>query len=87
MAKSKAREEAVSTVKSTVRDIRRSNTEVIRVSVGEFKNASYIDIRVFFEDQATGEYRPTKKGVTFKQEHLSELIEALQETSGSLVKN
>ena len=38
-------------------------TEVVRVSLTEYKGRKLIDMRVYYSDDS-GEYRPTKKGVS-----------------------
>ncbi|MBP7238521.1 MAG: transcriptional coactivator p15/PC4 family protein, partial [Petrotogaceae bacterium] len=44
-------------------EIQRNPTEKLIIQKNEFKGKEYIDIRIFYEDE--GEYKPTKKGVTF----------------------
>ena len=38
-------------------------TEVVRVSLREFRGRKLVDVRVYYTDDA-GEYRPTRKGVS-----------------------
>ena len=44
-------------------EIKKNNTEIIRIKQSEFKGNKFIDCRVFYEKD--GEYLPTKKGIAF----------------------
>lgn len=58
-------------------EIQKSETEIIRISTSEFKGVPYVDVRIFFKDENSGEYRPTKKGLTVRQELLHALAEGI----------
>lgn len=58
--------------------IPKSETEQIQISAKEYKGFPYVDIRVFFKAE-TGEYLPTKKGVTISPKHVPDFIAAIQE--------
>ncbi len=65
-----------------VHSFKKSDTEEIRVSLREYKNKAYVDVRLFF--QAGEEFKPTKKGITLGVEHLFELragVEKAQEVA------
>ena len=57
-------------------EIQRNPTEKLIIQKNEFKGKEYIDIRIFYEDE--GEYKPTKKGVTFDPDQIDEVIKALE---------
>ena len=59
-----------------IADVQRSETEVIRISTREYKGVPYVDLRVFFKDKS-GEYRPTKKGLTVRKEQIHEIAKAV----------
>ncbi|MBU0533202.1 MAG: transcriptional coactivator p15/PC4 family protein [Candidatus Omnitrophica bacterium] len=59
-----------------IKDIEKNGNNKIRVSISEFKGNNYIDVRVYYEDDE-GEYKPTKKGVTFTPELISQVIDGL----------
>lgn len=59
-----------------IADVQRSETEVIRISTREYKGVPYVDLRIFFKDK-TGEYRPTKKGLTVRKEQIHEIAKAV----------
>jgi len=51
---------------------------LIKVQKVNYKGRDYIDIRKFYQDYETGEWRPTPKGISFDPEILQEIIKALQ---------
>lgn len=63
--------------------VERSQTEVIRISTEEFKGRTYIDVRIYFEDNE-GEWKPTKKGVTINPDKLEQVIDLLREAQQKL---
>ena len=52
-----------------MKQIRKNKSEVIRIQLKEYKDHKLIDLRVWYEDE-NGEYKPTKKGISFNR-HLS----------------
>ncbi len=60
-------------------EIKKNSQEIIRVESTEYKGNKFIDCRVYFLDKETGEYRPTKKGISFNHGVAKEVIEALLE--------
>lgn len=60
------------------KDIEKNQTDIIRISLNEFKGIEYVDIRLYFKNDS-GDYLPTKKGVTFNPEVIDEVIEGLKE--------
>jgi hypothetical protein len=46
--------------------------------VKEYKDRSYLDIRIWFLPSGGNEYHPTKKGLTLSVEYLSELKKGLE---------
>ena len=42
-------------------------TEVVRVSLTEYRKRQFIDVRIYYSDDE-GQYRPTKKGVSLSPE-------------------
>jgi hypothetical protein len=51
-------------------------TEVVRVSLTEYRGRKLVDIRVYYSDDA-GEYRPTKKGVALNVDVYPEFKRAM----------
>ncbi|KAG8833978.1 hypothetical protein FRC17_009760 [Serendipita sp. 399] len=47
-----------------------------RITIREFKGATLLDIREFYEDKASGERRPGKKGIVLSVEEWRDLMNA-----------
>jgi len=66
-----------------IAEIEKNAVEVIRVSWSEYKGHHFLDVRVYYEDGETGEWKPTKKGIAIAPDLLPELIAALQTAEGT----
>lgn len=51
-------------------------TEVVRVSITEFRGRKLIDLRVYYTDDE-GEYRPTRKGISISVDGYPEFRHAI----------
>lgn len=69
-----------------IRDIDRGNGEIIRVELSEFKGKTYLNLRIWYTDKESGEYKPTQKGISLKPELYGELKEAILEVEGEIQK-
>jgi len=58
-------------------EIKKNNTEIIRISQSEFKGKSFIDCRVYFRKDENDDWKPTKKGIAFNPSVTQDLIEGL----------
>tara|TARA_B100000287_G_C20374649_1_gene679102 strand:- start:275 stop:520 length:246 start_codon:yes stop_codon:yes gene_type:complete len=58
-------------------DIQKNKNEIIRVETSEFKGNKFIDCRVYYRDENSGKYLPTKKGIAFSHKIAKEVIEAI----------
>lgn len=72
-------EEKKENANGVICEVQKSETEIIRISTTEFKGTSYVDIRIFFRQKDTGEYRPTKKGLTVTSELFREIVKGITE--------
>jgi phosphoglycolate phosphatase-like HAD superfamily hydrolase len=52
-------------------------TEVVRVSLTEYRKRKLVDVRVYYSDDE-GQYRPTKKGVSLSLEVYPDFKRALE---------
>ncbi len=64
-------------------EIERGETEVMRVSTEEYKGRKYVDVRIYFENDA-GEWKPTKKGITIQPEKVEEFLELIKKAGAAL---
>lgn len=51
----------------------RNETESVCISIREYKQRRYIDLRVFYQPEDGTDLRPTKKGITIGLQLLPEL--------------
>ena len=59
-------------------DIHKNDLTIIRVSNRTYEGHDFIDIRQYFKDD-DGEFKPTKKGITFPPGLLVRVVNALNE--------
>ena len=71
-------------------EVEKNQKERVRVSLAEYQGylsasqaGKYVDCRVYFTD-GKGKWFPTKKGVTFNDETIDEVIPLLQKASRAL---
>lgn len=64
-------------------DIQKNSLERIRIQRSEYKGHELIDIRVYYEAE-NGEWKPTKKGITFSLSLANEVIKGIAEESKKL---
>lgn len=70
---------------SVIHEFEKNSTEVIRMTISEFKGRELINFRVFYEDE-DGEYKPTKKGISFSTELAEDFFEAVDKLKAELAK-
>ncbi len=61
-----------------MKQIRKNKSEVIRIQLKEYKEHKLIDLRVWYEDEE-GEYKPTKKGISFNRNLAVNMANAITE--------
>lgn len=59
--------------------VRKNCREVIKVIETEFKGHRFIDLRSYYEEDGTGELKPTKKGICLGLDTLPAVIKFLQQ--------
>lgn len=52
-------------------------TGIIRVARSEYKGKDLVDVRLFYLDKETGEYMPTRKGISITIDLIPKVIQAL----------
>ncbi len=62
-----------------MKQIRKNKSEVIRIQLKEYEGHKLIDLRVWYEDKETGEYKPTKKGISFNRNFAVNIANAITE--------
>ena len=64
-------------------DIQKNSLERIRIQRSEYKGHELIDIRVYYEAE-NGEWKPSKKGITFSLSLANEVIKGITEESKTI---
>lgn len=67
------------------RDIKKSDGEIIRLEITEYKGEHYLNVRVWYLDK-DGEWKPTKKGVAIRPSLFSEFKQYVLEAEQELKK-
>jgi len=70
-----------------IKDIDKGGGEIIRVEISEFKGQTYLNLRVWYTDKETGEYKPTQKGIAVKPELYPMLKDAVLAAESALKKD
>ncbi|MBW5285308.1 transcriptional coactivator p15/PC4 family protein [Burkholderia gladioli] len=58
-------------------DLRRSDSERLRVTVDEYRGRTLIDLRIWYCTES-GEWKPGRAGVSLRPEQASEVMQALR---------
>jgi hypothetical protein len=65
--------------------IEKNMKEKVKVSIETYRKHTFIDCRVYFEDEE-GRWLPTKKGIALNEETIDEVIDLLRKASKQLKK-
>lgn len=69
-----------------IEDIDKGAGEVIRVEISEYKGQNYLNLRIWYTDKASGELKPTQKGITIKPELYQKLKAAVLKAEDEITK-
>ena len=58
-------------------EVQKNKREKIIVSVNEYQGFKYVDLRIHYEDEVSGDYKPTKKGVALSSKVIPEVVELI----------
>jgi len=58
-----------------MKEIQKNSREVIRISESEYEGHKFVDLRIWYSDN--GEYKPTKKGISFNPTLAKEVVEGI----------
>ena len=65
-------------------EIQKNQKEKIIVSTNEYQGHKYVDLRVHYEDETSGEYKPTKKGIAINPKILPSVVEMIIEAGENI---
>ncbi|WP_144142635.1 transcriptional coactivator p15/PC4 family protein [Paraburkholderia sp. BCC1884] len=57
-------------------DIRKSDSERLRVTISEYRGRSFIDLRVWYVTES-GEFKPGRAGITLRPDQIPEITQGL----------
>lgn len=64
----------------------RNQDETVYVSLKDYKNRKYVDLRIFFQPKDSEDLHPTRKGLTLGVEYLGELKKGISMCEKELQK-
>jgi hypothetical protein len=67
-----------------LKDIEKGAGEIIRVEVSEYQGKKYLNVRVWYTDKTSGEFKPTQKGVAIRPDQYDEFLSAIHAARGEL---
>ena len=60
-----------------IEQVPKNSSEVYRISEKEYEGYRFIDVRIYYMDKETGEYKPTRKGISLMPNNVPEVIEGI----------
>ena len=66
-----------------LKEVAKNSREVFRVSITEYRGRRFVDLRAYYQD-AEGNLKPTRKGISLSGEILGDAIEGLSEAANIL---
>ena len=61
--------------------IRKNANEIIKIERGEYRDVDLLHVRVWY-DEGTGDYKPSRKGLSLRPKSWREILPAIQEALG-----
>ncbi len=60
-----------------ITQIKKNSTEVYRIYEKEYEGYKFIDVRIYYMDKNSNEYKPTKKGISIMPNNVEEIINGI----------
>ena len=60
-----------------ITQIKKNSSEVYRIYEKEYEGYKFIDVRIYYMDKNSGEYKPTKKGISIMPNNAGQVIECI----------
>ncbi|EIN02291.1 hypothetical protein WQE_04862 [Paraburkholderia hospita] len=57
-------------------DIRKSDSERLRINISDYRGRTFIDLRVWYSTEA-GEYKPGRAGVSLRPDQVAQVVQGL----------
>ena len=68
-----------------IKDIKNKNS-LIRIQIREYRGKQYLDIRKFYLDKDTEEFKPTPKGISIPMDRANEVLTIAREVIDNQTK-
>jgi len=60
-----------------ITQIKKNSNEVYRISEKEYEGYRFIDVRIYYQDRKTQEWKPTTKGISIMPNNAGQIIEGI----------
>ena len=60
-----------------ITQIKKNSAEVYRIYEKEYEGYKFIDVRIYYMDKSSGEWKPTRKGISLMPDKVPGVIEGI----------
>ncbi len=60
-----------------IEQVQKNSNEVYRISEKEYEGYKFIDVRIYYMDKSSGEWKPTRKGISLMHDKVPGVIEGI----------
>ena len=60
-----------------ITQIKKNSNEVYRISEKEYEGYRFIDVRIYYQDRKTQEWKPTQQGISIMPNNAEEIINGI----------
>ena len=60
-----------------ITQIKKNSNEVYRISEKEYEGYRFIDVRIYYQDRKTQEWKPTQNGISIMPDKVGDIIEGI----------
>jgi len=60
-----------------ITQIKKNSNEVYRIYEKEYEGYRFIDVRIYYQDRKTQEWKPTQKGISIMPNNAGQIIEGI----------
>ncbi|AEI15499.1 transcriptional coactivator p15 [Flexistipes sinusarabici DSM 4947] len=64
---------------SVIGEVQKNNTEKFVVEAKEYKGKNFVDVRIYYLDKESNDWKPTKKGITLTKYTYEPLLKLITE--------
>jgi hypothetical protein len=57
-----------------ITQIKKNSNEVYRISEKEYEGYRFIDVRIYYQDRKTQEWKPTTKGISIMPDKVGDIV-------------